>query len=292
MAQLVQVTQQSDAIKSIFAKNHERLIRMVPKTSSDPNRLLSIAFSTIAYNSDLVSCTPQSLFGGVMECLKMGLTIGGPMQESWLIPFTNKGVREATVIVGYQGYRNIIDRAKSTLDLHPRSVYEHDEFDFEFGTNPRIHHRPYWAVGRPEQGPLIAVYAVARLRGGGVQLEVMPKAEIDQHRAKSRAKDSGPWVNFYDAMALKTVIRKIAKYLPKSNEQLARALQLDDQADLGLPQEFDVAGLDINVEPAARQIGGTKVDRLKENLRGATPAAEPTDADLDKEMAKTEGGEQ
>lgn len=288
MAQLVQVTAASDQIKQIFAKNHDRLIRMAPKTSGDPTRLLSIAFSTIAYNSDLVQCTPQSLFGGVIECLKMGLTIGGPMQEAWLIPFRNHGVLEAVTIVGYQGYRNIIDRARSTLDLHPRAVYANDEFDFEFGSNPRVHHRPYWMVGRPEQGNLIAVYAVARLRGGGVQIEVMPKAEVDQHRAKSRAKDSGPWVNFYDAMALKTAVRKIAKYLPKSNEQLARALQLDEQADLGIPQEYDTVGLELPAEAgtgAQKQVGGTAADRLKASLR-AKDKTVPADDDLDREIAK------
>lgn len=300
MSQLVAIPDQANAIQRIFKNNHERMLRMAPRTGGDPNRLLSIAFSSIAYNSDLVSCTPQSLFGGVVEALKLGLMLGGPMQEAWLIPFTNKGVREATLIVGYQGYRNIIDRARSTLDLHPRAVYQHDDFDVEFGSNPRVYHKPYWAIGRPDQGPLIAVYAVARLRGGGIQIEVMPKAEVDAHRAKSRAKDSGPWVNFYDAMALKTVIRKIAKYLPKSNELLSRALQLDEQADLGLAQDFDTTGLDLGAVPAgpaAKQIGGTAVEKLKRQLKGGEPEAPapaapaaPTSDDLllDLEIAKSD----
>lgn len=282
MSQLVQVSKQADQIKSIFKVNHDRMVRMAPRTTGDPNRLLTVAFNSIVYNSDLVQCTPASLFGGVLEALKLGLTIGGPMQESWLVPFRNKGVQEATLIIGYQGYRTLIDRAKSVMDLHPRAVYANDEFDFQFGTHPKVHHIPYWRVGKPAPGELIAVYAVAHLRGGGVQIEVMPKAEVDQHRAKSRAKDSGPWVNFYDAMALKTVVRKIAKYLPKSSELMARALQLDEQADLGIPQEFEVEGLVLDVPtelptvPAAKQIGGTQVEALKEQIKAkAKPAEAP-----------------
>lgn len=259
MAQLIRVDDRSAQIKQVFATNQNRMVRLVPRNAGDPNRLISIAFSTIAYDSKLVLCTPESLFGGVLETLKLGLTIGGPAQESWLVPFKNgkSGQLEATLIIGYQGYRNLIDRSRAVLDLHPRAVYANDEFDFEFGSNPRVQHRPHWMVGRPEQGEFIAAYAVARLRGGGVQLEVMPKAEIDAHRARSRAGRDGPWVTDYVPMALKTTIRKISKYLPKASFEMARALDLDERADMGTPQGFDLGDIDLSAvaQPAEKQAG-------------------------------------
>lgn len=234
----------------MFEANRERIVRAVPRSvASDPQRLLTIAFNTIMYDEKLVVCTQQSLFGGVMEALKLGITIGGPMQESWLVPFKNrkkKGdewmtVTEATLIIGYQGYRNIIDRGRGVLDMHPRAVHKEDFFEYQFGLHPYINHKPKRPVLTRKD--LQAAYCVASLRGGGKQFEVLELEEIELHRKRSRAGDTAgsPWTheNDYVAMALKTTIRKLAKYLPKSSELLAKALDLDDRADLGLAQ-FDV----------------------------------------------------
>ena len=248
--QLVKLDDRSKNIQQLFTVNMPALVKSAPRTVGDPNRLIRVAFNSIAYNPDLLLCTHSSLLAGVMEAVKLGLTIGGPMQESFLLPFKNHGTLEANLVVGYQGYRNLVDRSKAVMDLHPRAVYANDSFDVELGSHPRVSHKPYWVVGANEPGPLVAVYAVAHLRGGGTQMEVMPKAEVDAHRAMSRAGNTGPWVNHYDAMALKTVIRKIVKYLPKQSEvmeALSRAMQLDDRADRGEPQyvDTDLSGMQV-----------------------------------------------
>lgn len=280
MAQLVQVSERSTQIKNVFSTNQARMVRLVPKNAGDPNRLISIAFSTIAYDSKLVQCTPESLFGGVLETLKLGLTIGGPAQESWLVPFKNgkTGQLEATLIIGYQGYRNLIDRSRAVIDLHPRAVYANDDFDFEFGTSPRVHHKPHWMVSQPEPGDFICAYAVARLRGGGVQLEVMPKAEIDAHRARSKAGREGPWVTDYVPMALKTTIRKISKYLPKASFEMARALDLDERADMGTSQQFELGDIDLTAVTAPeKQVGVSSpgLRQLTETLAARTTPTAP-----------------
>lgn len=275
------------AVGKLFEKNQKRILSAVPRSiGSDPTRLLSIAYNTIVYDPKLVQCTHASLLGGVMEALKMGITIGGPMQESWLIPFNNSKkdgdrwikVLEATMIVGYQGYRNIIDRGRAVLDLHPRAVHIRDakppHFDYQFGTNPQIIHRPQ-AGGPLTEDELYAVYAVARLRGGGLQMEVMLKDEIDKHRARSRAKDTGPWSNKQDyvPMALKTSLRKLSKYVPKSSEILARALDLDERADMGEPQNFELPeGAELfDPQPAIGPGTSDALDSLSDALRGKQP---------------------
>lgn len=279
MSQLVTLDDRAARLQQIFTLNMGAMAKMAPRTLGDPSRLIRIAYNSIAYDSALVEVTQTkeglaSIFGGVMEALKLGLTIGGPAQESWLIPFNVKGTKIATLIIGYQGFRNIIDRSKSVIDMHPRAVFANDEFDVDFGNN-RVHHKPYWLVGASEPGPLIAVYCIAHLQRGGIQIEVMPHKEIEEHRQRSRAAESGPWKTDYTAMALKTVIRKMAKYLPKSSEILQRALELDTQADIGGNQNFDVEGLVFD-GPAtpAKQVGGTKLDALKNRLT-AGRAEEP-----------------
>lgn len=283
--QLVQASSRAEDVKRLFVLNNDAMVKMAPRTTGDPSRLIRIAYNAIAFDSKLVQCTRESLIGGVMEAVKLGITLGGPMQEGWLLPFRNsrENTLDATLIVGYQGYRNIIDRGKSVVDLHPRAVYANDEFEFEFGVHPRIRHRPYWMAGAAEPGPLKCVYAVARLARGGVQVEVMPVKEVEAHRQRSRQKDSGPWKNDYDAMALKTVIRKISKYLPKSSEILARALDLDEKADLGLPQDFDLSGLVVPPETGgehAKPVAG-RLTQLTQQLKGDAPPPDPAGGDDD-----------
>lgn len=275
MTQLVKLDDRVKRLQDVFTRNQSAIVKMVPRTMGDPSRLLRIAYNNIAYNVELleVSKTERgmaSILGGVMEALKLGLTIGGPAQECWLVPFKEKGIPIATLIIGYQGYRNILDRAKSVIALHPRAVWTNDEFDVDFGTQ-RIHHKPYWMLGHTESGEFLAAYAIATLARGGVQIEVMPKAEIDAHRARSRAANSGPWVSDYVPMALKTVVRKIAKYLPKSSELLVRALDLDDKADRGVPQDFEIADFVLPADETIKQVGHSGLAKLKEAAAKLSP---------------------
>lgn len=300
--QLVRLDDRSKAVQQLFTINNDAIIKAAPRTLGDPQRLLRIAFNAICYDEKLVQCTHASLMAGVFEALKLGLTLGGPLQEAWLIPFKNRGTLEATLIPGYMGYRNLIDRSRSVLDLHPRAVYANDEFDVEYGSNPRIHHKPWEALRKPESGGFIAAYSVARLRGGGLQFEVMYEHEINEHRARSKAfQNAGndtPWRTDYVPMALKTTIRKISKYLPKSSEIMARLLDLDAKADLGMGQDLElppgIKTLDGSSEPPKATEKVSRVDALKGALaeRAGTVVEQQQDDDLrdfDREVAEREG---
>ncbi len=286
MAQLVRLDERSRVIQELFKINKGHMLAAAPKTSGDPTRLLNIAFNTVAYDDKLLMCSQRSIIGGVFEALKLGIALGGPMQEGWLIPFGDV----ATLIVGFQGYRNIIDRAGSVIDMHPRAVHNGrrrsgkdwidgtpDEFDYWFGDQPRIMHRPKNSSPTFRE-QLRCVYVVANLRKGGKQLEVLEPEEIEEHRNRSRAKDKGPWVTDYVPMALKTGMRKISKYLPKSNELLARALDLDEKADRGADQNLEippaVTWVDAEDSPQPKP-AASPMDRLKQSV-GAAPEGQAT----------------
>lgn len=284
--QLVRLDSRATAIAELFEVNRKRMISLAPRSTGNPERIFQIAFQNIAYNADLLVCTQQSLIGGVFEAIKLGITLGGPMQEGWLIPFGNT----ATLIVGFMGYRNIIDRAGSVIDMHPRAVHTGDEFDYWYGDQPRIIHRPKMPFPQSRE-QLRAVYVVANLRKGGRQFEVLELAEVDAHRERSRAKNKGPWVTDFVPMALKTGMRKISKYLPKSNELLARALDLDEKADLGHDQQFEIPpGIELVDEGDPTKKKGSPMDALK-NAIGATPpaTAAPSDAEIDAAAARESG---
>ena len=129
-------------------------------------------------------------------------------------------------------------RSGQVVSLDARAVYEGDKFDVVLGLDSRIDHVPDWQnANRTDPKKLTFVYAIAKLKDGGYQFEVMSRAEVDAIRARSKAKDDGPWVTDYAAMAIKTVVRRLFKFLPVSIE-MQTAIGLDEQADAGVNQQM------------------------------------------------------
>ncbi|HFU8911943.1 TPA: recombinase RecT, partial [Escherichia coli] len=104
------------------------------------------------------------------------------------------------------------------------------EFSYELGLDEKLVHRP----GENEDAPITHVYAVAKLKDGGVQFEVMTRKQVEKVRdthskaAKNAASKgaSSIWDEHFEDMAKKTVIRKLFKYLPVSIE-IQRAVSMD-----------------------------------------------------------------
>ncbi len=207
------------------------------------DRLARIALTEVRKTPKLKDCDQESFLGAIMQCAQLGLEPGGVLGHAYLLPFDKrqkvgnewKTVRtDVQLIVGYRGMIDLARRSGQILSIEARSVHQADKFHVALGLNPDLIHEPAWEVA--DRGPLRFVYAVAKLKDGGTQFEVMSRAEIEKVRSQSKAAKDGPWVTHFDEMAKKTVIRRLFKYLPVSIE-LATAVGLDEQAEAGLPQD-------------------------------------------------------
>ena len=85
--------------------------------------------------------------------------------------------------------------------------------------------------------------------------DYMSRAEVERIRARSKARDFGPWKTDYIAMAEKTLIRRAARWLPMSVE--ARAAIAADETTPDYSQVFapvvevETAGGEPDEEPEA-----------------------------------------
>ena len=208
------------------------IARALPKHMT-ADRMARIALTECRKTPALLKCKPESLFGAVIQAAQLGLEPGGAMGHAYLIPFG----QEVQFIVGYRGMIDLARRSGQIISIEAHAVYEGDTFECVFGLASDLKHIPDWQnANRTDPSKLRFVYSVAKLKDGGVQFEVMARAEVDAIRARSKAGRSGPWVTDYVAMALKTVIRRLFKYLPVSVE-LARAVTLDEKAEADIPQD-------------------------------------------------------
>ena len=67
-------------------------------------------------------------------------------------------------------------RSGQIISLSARVVRECDEFSYELGLDEKLVHRP----GENEDAPITYVYAVAKLKDGGVQFEVMTSKQVEK----------------------------------------------------------------------------------------------------------------
>lgn len=62
------------------------------------------------------------------------------------------------------------------------------------------------------------IYAQVVMKAGGCFVDTMRAEDIEKVRQSSKNKDSGPWTDWWEEMAFKTVFRHLSKRLPFSRE--------------------------------------------------------------------------
>lgn len=216
-----------------------------------PERFTRVAVTLLRNSPALQACSPGSLMGALMICAQLGLEPGGPLGQAWLVPYKRKGQRaaECTFIVGYKGYIALALRSRDIASVKATAVYEGDRFSWTLGLREDLTHEP---VDHDRDNPdkLTHTYAIARFRDRDIDpmFVVLTRAEIERFRARSRAKDDGPWKTDYVAMALKTAVRRLATWLPMAVD-VARASSVDERtverAHVDVDDYIDVDGEEI-----------------------------------------------
>lgn len=207
------VAQRQNTLTALIERQKPEIARALPK-HMDPDRLARIATTVLRQTPQLGQCTPESFLGALMTCAQLGLE-PGPLGHAYLVPFKNNknGVFEVTFIPGYRGLVELARRSGQVQSVQAHVVREGDRFDYEFGLNPKLEHKPAGS-----DGEVTHAYAVVRYKDGGADFDVMTVAEVDAIRKRSRAATNGPWVTDYAEMAKKTVLRRLLKTAPMSVE--------------------------------------------------------------------------
>jgi len=233
--------QKAQSISDYLARPYikDQLAMALPKHLT-ADRLLRVAMTTIRHNRKLLDCTLESLLAAVMGCAQLGLEPEPFLGQAYLVPFNNKvkiGNREewrmeAKLIPGYRGYITLARRSGEVQSVTAQVVYANDRFQMEYGLEDILKHTP----SDGDRGKPKGAYVIFRYKDGSHSFDYMSVADIEKIRARSKAKDSGPWVTDWDEMAKKTVIRRHIKLVPLSIE-LATAAAAEEKAFAGESQE-------------------------------------------------------
>lgn len=252
---------------SLLERMKPQLAAILPKHLT-PERMLALARLAATKTPKLKDCTPLSLVDAIAHASRLGLEIGS---HAHLLPFKNgkTGQFEAVMIPDYRGLIHLARSSGQVRHVDARLVFKGDEFDYQLGSDPWIKHKPKLGANRDDAN-LLYVYAIGHLSTGErVFDEPMTKAEVDAVRKRSRASENGPWVTDYQAMAKKTAVKRLAKFLPQTPELVA-AIELDNRAETGeVGIVSDLIDTSESVNQQVAQQTGAKMADLKDRMKEA-----------------------
>lgn len=205
----------------------------------------SFALQHINSNKRLQSSTQESKQKALLNCFQVGLTLNPVAKEAYLVPRTVnikegnewKSKIECCLEPSYVGLVKLLTDAGSVQNINTQIVYENDDFDIDLGSC-EVKHKPHF-LKKKEKGNIVGVYSVAILSTSNKQIEFMTYQDIEEIKNRSESfkayKDkkikSCIWVSDETEMIRKTIIRRIYKYLPRTEkmQRIDRAVDLDTQ---------------------------------------------------------------
>lgn len=216
------------AVQQFRDPEYQNEIALAAGDRISPQQLLRAAATAVLDNPDLAAANVRaSLLKAALKAAQDSLLPDG--RESAFVIFKTKSGPIVQYMPMIGGLRKIA--AEHGIDLIAHLVCENDEFNPDWDARRANFKRA--KLGTP-RGDIVGVYAEAVHRDGRRWLEVMDVQEIERVRATSRAKDFGPWVEWWDRMAEKTVARKLFKQLPfdpKDRDRIERVLTADLNGD-------------------------------------------------------------
>lgn len=225
----------------------------------------------------LRECTPQSIYLGLLACAVTGLEPGALRGEAYLVPYKNKVVMEATFMPGWRGLVKQARRSREITGIGSQVVFERDTFDLDLGTANSVIHKP----ALRDRGEVIGAYAIARLSGGGSEIEWMDILDLEAVR---KAGSNGPaWQDWEDQMYRKAPIRRLCKRLPLGADYYV-GVALEHAAGDGAAGQSKIIDVYADGEGQRAQVDGAAAAEMSAQV-GAR--GEPDD-DEKREIARAE----
>lgn len=229
------------SIGQVIQSMQGEIARALPK-HMDADRMARLALTVVRQTPKLAQTTPESFAGALLTAAALGLE-PGVNDEVYLVPYG----RECQLIIGFKGMTKLFYQHPMAQYIDAQAVYERDDFDYAYGTNPFLNHKP----ARGDRGDVVEYYAVAKLSNGASAFVVLSPDEVKALRngaegPSGKIKDPQRW------MERKTAIRQLVKLLPKSTT-LATAAVTDERMGSDLRRDLP----QITGEQPATQIEHT-----------------------------------
>jgi recombination protein RecT len=202
--------------------NNEREFKAALPAHIPVERFMRVVTTAVTNNTDLLQADRRSLFEAATKAAQDGLLPDG--REGALVIYNTKvkeGGKEFWIkkVQWMPMIAGILKKVRNSGELSTivaRVVYAGDKFRNWIDDSGE--HIEYEAGDDQDQEIVRRVFAMAKLKDGSIEVEVLSPKDVDKIRAASRSKDKGPWVDWWEEMAKKSAIRRLSKRLPMSTD--------------------------------------------------------------------------
>lgn len=234
----------------------------------------------------LSQAEPMTIIASALKAATMDLPIDKNLGYAYVVPFNRyekKGKNwithnEAQFILGYKGYIQLAQRSGQYKALNALAIYEGQLIDW----NPLTEEFTFDYKGKVSD-EVIGYVGFFELLNGFKKTVYWTKQEIESHRIKnSKNKDkeklSGAWVDNYDSMAIKTVLRNLLSKWGLLSVEMQTAITSDEKVfrvdeNNDLIEETDLSDMEPmpqDLKEAEKVVDDPVTDEGQESLFDST----------------------
>lgn len=221
-------------------------------------RFVQNTLSLLNDNPDLAKYGQAQIVGGLLKGAYLGLDFYA--HECYLIPY-GKSLNYQT---DYRGEKKLVKKysIRPIKDITAEIVREGDDFSVGIKDNVRVVNftpKPF------NTGKIVGAFALVEYADGGIGVDTMSVAELENTRKHSKASNSPAWRDFTSEMYRKTVLRRLCKHIEIDFENPTQRSTYEDEvaietdsaelakkeiAENANTEELIIEGEDVTIEDA------------------------------------------
>lgn len=218
--------------------------KLLRRSGVDEETFVAQVANAMRSKPELWNCDIETVLGAALRCAQLGLppNDGGSLVN--IIPYG----RTATFQLGYGGVLELARRAIPGALFDGEAVYDGDLFDIDLGRDPPLRFVPAYARRpRRERGKeAYAWWVRVRFPDGRTHVHSIDRDRAEYHRSFSRQPDGPAWTKSYDAMALKSVVWEMRRWLPHTPDLALAAAAEGEVTDVRELDEADSNELTVD----------------------------------------------
>lgn len=260
-----EVTVQSTGLKAFnqFVANPRTQDYLTTVLAEKKASFVNNITALVSNNAALQVCRPDTLMFASLKATALDLPLDQNLGFAYVLPYKDnkKGVTLAQFQMGYKGFVQLALRTGQFKTLNATDVREGELIGEDFVTGDLT----FKKAENRESLPIIGFVAYMRLLNGFEKYLYMTNAEMKAHAlrfSQTFKAGFGNWVENYEAMAKKTVLKLLlSKYAPLSVEM--RDAIKADQSVLNDKGEETYVDNQEPVQADATEAAKAKADEVK-----------------------------
>jgi len=202
---------------------------------AESGTFISSIVSAVNANSKLQECDPNSIWSAGIVAAGLKLPVNQNLGLAYMVPYKdkNKGMI-ASFQIGFKGFIQLAIRSGQYKNIGVSEVYadeikEYNPISGEFCLNNTTE----WELRKNKNiDDIVGYYAFFKLNNGFEKSLYMTKQEVTAHGKKysqSFKKDYGLWVDSFDDMAKKTVLKQLLSKWGILSIEMQKAVESDQK---------------------------------------------------------------